>query len=46
MTKVVYEPAREFSQIRDGLLEGEHAGYDAIGAGTGFIGLTDRRVII
>jgi hypothetical protein len=48
MAKTVYDRREQFHQIRDGLLEGEQiiAVYDAIGAGTGFIGLTDRRVII
>jgi hypothetical protein len=44
----VYDRKEQFQQIQSGLLEGEQiiAVYDAIGAGTGFIGLTDRRVII
>src|SRR4029450_1872920 len=35
-------------QIESGLLDGEQiiAVYDAVGAGTGFLGLTPRRVII
>ncbi|HLU46052.1 MAG TPA: PH domain-containing protein [Natronosporangium sp.] len=38
----------QLQQIQSGLMEGERilAVYDAIGVGTGFIGLTDRRVIL
>ncbi|WP_213450824.1 PH domain-containing protein [Rhizomonospora bruguierae] len=38
----------QLRQIESGLLEGEQviAVYDAIGTGTGFIGLTNRRVIV
>lgn len=48
MTNVVYDRKEQFQQIQSGLLEGEQiiAVYDAIGTGTGFIGLTNRRVII
>lgn len=48
MTDVVYDNKGQLEQIQDGLLEGEQiiAVYDAIGAGTGFIGLTDRRIIV
>jgi hypothetical protein len=44
----VYDKVDQFQQIQSGLLDGEQiiAVYDAIGVGTGFIGLTDRRVII
>jgi hypothetical protein len=44
----VYDNKGQLEQIESGLLEGEQiiAVYDAIGAGTGFIGLTTRRVII
>jgi|SRR3954463_15126248 Bacterial PH domain len=44
----VYDHKDQFKQIASGLLEGERiiAVYDAVGAGTGFIGLTDRRVIV
>lgn len=47
-TTPVYDKKEQFDQIQSGLLEGESiiAVYDAIGAGTGFLGLTDRRVII
>ncbi|MCF2526308.1 PH domain-containing protein [Yinghuangia soli] len=45
---VVYDKREQFEKIQSGLMPNEQiiAVYDAIGAGTGFIGLTDRRVII
>ncbi|GGQ41862.1 PH domain-containing protein [Actinomadura coerulea] len=45
---VQHDRSGQLKQIESGLLPGEQiiAVYDAIGAGTGFIGLTDRRVII
>jgi hypothetical protein len=48
MTDVPHDRPDQLHQIRTGLLDGEQiiAVYDAIGAGTGFIGLTNRRVII
>ncbi len=48
MTAPVYDSKGQFQQIQSGLLEGEQiiAVYDAVGVGTGFIGLTNRRVII
>ena len=48
MTDVVYDSKGQYKQIESGLLDGEQiiAVYDAVGAGTGFIGLTTRRVII
>ena len=48
MTQPVYDNKGQFEQIESGLLDGEQiiAVYDAIGAGTGFLGLTNRRVII
>ncbi|MGW0431692.1 PH domain-containing protein [Micromonospora sp. NPDC003197] len=48
MANVTYDRREQLQQIQSGLLEGEEviAVYDAIGAGTGFIGLTSRRVII
>ena len=44
----VYDKREQFDKIVAGLLQGEVvvAVYDAIGAGTGFIGLTNKRVII
>ena len=48
MAEIVFDRQEQLTQIQSGLLPGEQviAVYDAIGAGTGFIGLTDRRVII
>jgi hypothetical protein len=48
MTDVVYDNKGQLQQIESGLLDGEQiiAVYDAVGAGTGFIGLTNRRLII
>lgn len=48
MTAPIFDSKSQLQQIESGLLEGEQiiAVYDAIGAGTGFLGLTNRRVII
>ena len=48
MSDVIYDNKGQFQQVESGLLEGEQiiAVYDAIGAGTGFIGVTNRRVIV
>jgi hypothetical protein len=48
MSDVVYDNKAQLEQIQSGLLEGEQiiAVYDAIGVGSGFIGLTNRRIII
>src|SRR3954453_18522124 len=48
MSDAIYDNKGQLQQIQSGLLDGEQviAVYDAIGAGTGFIGLTNRRVII
>src|SRR6185503_18716518 len=48
MSDVIFDNKGQLQQIESGLLDGEQiiAVYDAIGAGTGFIGMTDRRVII
>lgn len=48
MTNVIFDRRDQLQQIQSGLMDGEEiiAVYDAIGAGTGFIGLTNRRVII
>ena len=48
MSDVIYDNKGQLQQIESGLLEGEQiiAVYDAVGVGTGFIGLTDRRVIV
>jgi hypothetical protein len=48
MGDVIYDNKGQLQQIQSGLLDGEQiiAVYDAVGAGTGFIGLTNRRIII
>jgi len=48
MTSAVFDKREQHDQIASGLLDGEAiiAVYDAVGVGTGFIGLTDRRVIL
>jgi hypothetical protein len=48
MSDVIYDNKGQLQQIQSGLLDGEQiiAVYDAVGAGTGFIGLTNRRIII
>lgn len=45
---VQFDKQEQFDKISQGLLRGEQviAVYDAIGAGTGFIAVTDRRAII
>jgi hypothetical protein len=45
---IAFDRPDQLQQIQSGLLDGERiiAVYDAVGVGTGFIGLTDRRVII
>jgi hypothetical protein len=47
-TQAAYDRQDQLQQVQSGLLQGErlYAVYDAKGTGTGFIGLTDRRVII
>jgi hypothetical protein len=48
MTEPAFDKKEQLQQIESGLMQGESiiAVYDAIGAGTGFIGLTSHRVII
>ena len=48
MNEVIFDNRGQLQQIQSGLLDGEQiiAVYDAVGAGTGFIGLTNRRIII
>ncbi|GAA3429447.1 PH domain-containing protein [Streptosporangium sandarakinum] len=48
MTQIAYDRKEQLRQIESGLMPGEQiiAVYDAIGTGTGFLGLTDRRVIV
>jgi Bacterial PH domain len=47
MTEPVFDKQDQYNQILEGLMPGEtiYAVYDATGAGTGFIGITDKRVI-
>lgn len=47
-TRPVFDKQEQFDKIRGGLLDGEEiiAVYGAIGAGTGFIGVTTRRVVL
>jgi hypothetical protein len=47
-SEIVYDRKEQLEQVRSGLLQGETllAVYDAIGTGTGFLGLTDQRVIV
>ncbi len=46
--RVPFDQQGQLDKIIEGLMPGEEvlAVYDAIGAGTGFIGVTDKRVII
>src|SRR5690349_20416318 len=48
MTDVVFDNKGQLQQIESGLVDDEPiiALYDAVGAGTGFIGLSTRRIII
>ena len=45
---IAYDKDDQLEKIQAGLLQGEtlFAVYDGIGVGTGFIGLTDRRIIL
>lgn len=47
-TTPVFDKQDQLDKIRSGLLEGEQlvAVYNATGAGTGFLGVTDKRVIV
>ena len=47
-TDPVFDKKEQYERIKEGLLPGESvvAVYDCIGAGTGFVGLTDQRVIL
>jgi Bacterial PH domain len=46
--KPIFDKADQLQKITSGLLQGEIvlAVYDCIGGGTGFVGITDRRIII
>ena len=47
MSEIPHDKRDQLDKISSGLLQGEQviAVYDCTGAGTGFVGLTDRRVI-
>ncbi|MDQ1292637.1 MAG: hypothetical protein QG608_517 [Actinomycetota bacterium] len=47
MGEVVYDKRDQLEKVESVLLPGEtvHAVYDAVGAGTGFLGLTDLRIL-
>jgi hypothetical protein len=48
LTQVIHDRAEQLDQINAGLLQGEivFAVYDCIGVGTGFVGITNMRVIL
>ncbi|MBC3194242.1 PH domain-containing protein [Pseudonocardia sp. C8] len=48
MSEPVFDKRDQLDKVAAGLLEGERivAVLDAVGAGTGFLGLTDRRVVL
>jgi hypothetical protein len=48
VTQRVFDKQDQFDKIISGLLQGQRviAVFDAIGSGTGFIGVTDKRVIL
>ncbi|WP_346926146.1 PH domain-containing protein [uncultured Arthrobacter sp.] len=48
MTQVIHDRYEQLEQINAGLLQGEtvYAVYDCIGVGTGFVGITNMRVIL
>jgi len=48
MTQPVFDKQEQYDKIQSGLMQGEQviAVYDAIGAGTGFVGVTSKRVIL
>lgn len=44
----IFDKPDQMEKVRAGLMQGEQlfAVFDGIGAGTGFIGLTDRRIVL
>ncbi|MEV7646891.1 PH domain-containing protein [Arthrobacter sp. NPDC089319] len=48
MNQIVHDRPEQLALIQAGLLQGEivYAVYDCIGVGTGFVGITDKRVVI
>lgn len=48
MTEIPHDKAEQLEKVQGALLQGEqvYAVYDCTGAGTGFVALTDKRVIL
>lgn len=48
LTQIIHDKPEQLEQINAGLLQGEtvYAVYDCIGIGTGFVGITNMRVIL
>ncbi|MDV7243548.1 MULTISPECIES: PH domain-containing protein [Rhodococcus] len=48
MTEPIFDKSEQLKQVEQGILPGEQiiAVYDCIGAGTGFLGMTNLRVVI
>jgi hypothetical protein len=48
LSQIVHDRPEQLEQIRAGLLQGEtvYAVYDCIGVGTGFVGITNMRIIL
>jgi hypothetical protein len=48
MSQIIHDRPEQLEQINAGLLQGENvfAVYDCIGVGTGFVGITNLRVIL
>ena len=48
MSQIIHDKPEQLQQIQAGLLQGEevYAVYDCIGVGTGFVGITNMRVIL
>jgi hypothetical protein len=48
MSQIIHDKLEQLQQIQAGLLQGEevYAVYDCIGVGTGFVGITNMRVIL
>lgn len=47
-TQPAFDKQEQYDKITSGLMQGERvlAVFDAIGAGTGFIGVTDKRIVL
>jgi hypothetical protein len=48
MSDPTYDKPEQLKQVQEGLLQGEQlvAVYDCTGTGTGFVGVTDKRIIL